>query len=130
MAPTLLRVVRTSFEKPEGVTYAAYDPWFCVACGHPHHGMTRHHRLPKRVAWKIPHLVWSEYFPESQRIAPMCGPCHDFIEGFKPSPCAEARDDRHAKLGYRKLMEEIRLFDKLAYERTEEMIRKCRAGEI
>lgn len=139
---TIIRLHRTTADIPEftpEATYAypppdicVYDPWFCVACGHPHHGMTRHHRLPKRVAWKIPPEVWLEVLDSGQRVVPMCKPCHTFIENPKGAkhPCKERINAAHAKLTWARLIEEIQTFDRIAYERTEELIRKVRAGEL
>lgn len=130
---SLLRVVRTSFSIPdqnEVVATGALDEerfshWYCVACGHPHHNMTKHHRVPKRVAWKIPRSVWVPIIGE-QRIVPMCMPCHRFIETGKKGPCPHKIYAKQARLTWVRLREEIALFEKIAYERTEELIRKCK----
>lgn len=137
---TLLRLVRTIPDLPENLPAPdalafgrcvpdAYSPWFCVACGHPHHGMTRHHRLPKRVAWKIPASIWKEALKGDQRIVPMCGPCHHHVENSRKAPCAEAICALHAKLTWIQLREEIRIFDQIAYERTEALIQRCKVEE-
>lgn len=133
----IIRIIRTTADLPESVpppshrTTELYDPWFCVACGHPHHGMTRHHRVPKRVSWKIPASIQREILAGDQRIVPLCQPCHCFIETGKRGPCPLALNLEYALLSYARLMEEIRIFDRIAYERTEELIRKMksRAGQ-
>ncbi len=102
-----------------------YDPWYCVACGHPHHGMSRHHRLPVRVAWKIPPGIWREVLKDEQRVVPMCGPCHAFIHGARgKGPCKEAINAEYAKLTWERLTEELAIFDRIAWERTEELIQQ------
>lgn len=52
----ILRIIRTTADLPAFIPTPThrtvpdvYDPWFCVACGHPHHEMTRHHRVPRRI---------------------------------------------------------------------------------
>lgn len=137
LRPSAERLIRVVGTEPKTIcaydtlSPEIYDPWFCVACGHPHHGMTRHHRLPKRVAWKIPVSIWKQVLDGDQRVVPMCGPCHAFIEKPKGrSPCHEAISVTHAKLTWEQLIQELRTFDRLAYERTEDLIRRCRAGEI
>ncbi len=137
MAVTVLRLARTAYDLPDPASLPfarcvpdAYNPWFCVTCGHPHHGMTRHHRLPKRVAWKIQASIWREVLKHDQRIVPMCGPCHNHIENGRKSPCSEVINPTYAKLTWIQLQEEIRIFDKIAYDLTEELIRKVKAGEV
>lgn len=104
-----------------------YDPWYCVACGHPHHDMTRHHRVPRRVFWKIPEEVWMEYLKGDERVVPMCKPCHRFIESKRRGPCPQKLNPEYAKLSWAQLIEEIDLFERIAYERTEELIKLMRS---
>lgn len=132
----LLRIHRTTADLPAFVSghrrieRDIYDPWFCVACGHPHHGITRHHRLPKRVAWKIPEHVWREAIADGQRIVPMCGPCHNFIERRRGQPCAERPNRKYALLSWEQLIQEIALFERIAFERTEQLIKRMRDEQI
>ena len=88
--------------------------------------MTRHHRLPRRIAWKIPESVWMEALDGDQRIVPMCGPCHIFIENRRGHPCMDHPNKKYALLGWKKLMDEIDLFERIAYERTETLIQKMK----
>jgi hypothetical protein len=131
--PHLLRLHRTSAALPASVPMAThrvvdvYDPWFCVTCGHPHHFMTRHHRIPKRVAWKIPEDVQRQILEGDARVVPMCPRCHAFVENRKGVPCPERPDPRYALLGYDRLIREICQCDRVAYEITEDLIRRMRA---
>lgn len=102
----------------------------CAACGHPHKAaMTRHHRVPKRISWKIPKEARKEVLGDAPEIVNLCQKCHRFIESVsstsKPRttlwPCSEPIGPA-ATVTWGRLMEEIKIFERIADNITEDLL--------
>jgi hypothetical protein len=96
----------------------------CASCGHQHpRKITRHHRVPQRLAWKIPYAVRESVLIDGPEIVMLCEPCHRFIEmasscnkppGVTPYPCRSPINAEKATVTWARLMDEIREFERIA----------------
>lgn len=133
-----VRALESELAVLRGVPEKTVENVVCAACGH-HHPKTisRHHRVPQRISWKIPRAARKEVLGDAPEIINLCQTCHRFIEQasstFKPRirvlmPCGEAPIGPLATVTWGRLMEEIRLFEKIADNITEDLMAEMKAG--
>lgn len=98
----------------------------CAACGHEHwsNRISRHHRLPRRLAPYITPAQAAAVLKGQPEIINLCLLCHRFVESISPTakpktppqPCP-LPITAEATITWRELMDEILEFERLAEER-------------